>query len=621
MLKQYIIYALTILVGVLSIAPYIYAYLFVGPPPADLEGSKLQYFYQDSELRYISRMREITEGNWPVTSPVFYEYKDSPQAQQPFGEGVYAASALGQAELLPFVVLSTKFLFPAILFVLVYLLIYRLLTDTGFSSLRTRQFIALFGSFIIAQGIGIHRLGNTLNLLASDYAAPVLSIWTRSVNPIFGGLILFSVLYLLASAKDRPFSWLRAAVIGVLVGISSAYVFSFVLLVFMLLIWGAFVLINREWERVYELVFAAVIALAINAGYFLSILLGSGGGSSLEKNGLFYTHESVSNNGIVVAGVVLLVAAFVAWQKTPVRELLQRNWLRFGVAALLGSFLAYNQQAITGVAVWPSHFVQYTDPLSLIVILLSVCVIVVGLLNRFQNSMLLQSLFNRAVWLGVPFVIGILVSVQLSSLQSTHTWESDYTDIQKYSPVFELLSTQHSTGDCVAIMLPSQSELRGSHGFEISDNLTAYTPCDSYHSHYVFMAIPEERIMHNYIAYLRLQGVTVDTIDEYLVKNDSEWRDLFFSDWVEKFAHRKIAFLQAMEKPGQVERFLRETPIKIQSAFRQSQDTLIQEWLSKYRLDYVIYTDSANSPGVADLSGDIIYENNDVKVLKITNFD
>jgi hypothetical protein len=76
-----------------------------------------------------------------------------------------------------------------------------------------------------------------------------------------------------------------------------------------------------------------------------------------------------------------------------------------------------------------------------------------------------------------------------------------------------------------------------------------------------------------------------------------------------------------MEKPGQVERFLRETPIKIQSAFRQSQDTLIQEWLSKYRLDYVIYTDSANSPGVADLSGDIIYENNDVKVLMITNFD
>lgn len=581
---------LAFLVGCLSIAPYVYAFWFVGPSP--LEGEKLHYFYQDSELRYISRMREITEANWPAASPVFHEYKDVSQTQQPYGEGVYALLSLGNPDWLPGVVLFTKFFFPALLFLLLYGLSRLLIASTSGVSRVSSRVLALFIAFIVAQGLGAHRLSFLLELLTSSSTTPELSKWTRTVNPIFGGLTLFSTLLLVVAADKRTFSLARALAIGALVGVSSAYFFSFVLVSMILLVWGLFLLLYREWQRLWELAAAGVIAVVINLNYFLSILNGGEESTvSLEKNGLFFTHEPLLNYGIMLAAIVFAAALILEKQRYAWSVIFSKLWWRFGVAALIGSLLAYNIQVVLGATVWPGHFAQYTDHLSLIVIFISLVSIAMWVGRKLKNKISKLPSVNRLIITVAPFMVGVLVALQIASIGSVHTWSERYEDIQKYAPVFSWLNSEHPDGDCVVFLL-------GSDDVTITDYVTAYTACDVYHSHFVFMALPEERIMHNYVAYLRLSGVTSETIDEYLEENQREWQDLFYSNWREKFAQSNDRWLERVGQPGQVERFLTKTPSIITDEFSHSLDIPLKTFLEKYKLDYVITSDADNVFGI-----------------------
>lgn len=571
---------LAVIVGLLSIAPYLYAYWFVEPFPTEVE--KLHFFYQDSELRYMSRIREIIEGNWPAASPVFYEYKDSAQAQQPFGEGLYAISTLGNTDLLPTVVLLSKFFLPALLFILVYFLCRRLVISSLNLSYVATASLSAFIAFLVAQGLGAHRLGPFLELLTVSASAPELSKWTRIVNPIFGGLTLFATLLLVATSKKNNFSWLRALTTGVLVGVSSAYFFSFVLAVLLLTLWGAFLLLYREWSRLWELVLAGFVVLVINFKYFTNILSGGTESAvSLEKNGLFFTHEPLLNYGITVAGVVFIAAVFLERRQSSWKGIFSKTWWRFGAITIMGSLAAYNIQVLTGVTVWPGHFTQYTDHLSLIIIWISIVLIGSYLYQTISKVGASKSRVNSTVIIIAPLAIGLLTALQIASVASVHTWSSKYENAQQHVPVFEWLSSRHPNGGCVVFMLESENNM--------SDYFTAYTPCDVYHSHFVFMALPEERIMHNYIAYLRLRGITSNTIDEYLETNQRQWQDLFFSDWREKFAQSNNRWLAEVERPGQVVTYLNKTPIKIKSAFLASLETPLEEWLQRYKLDYIIF--------------------------------
>src|SRR3989339_1428561 len=104
-----------VLVGLLSLFPSILAPLAVG---GDYAG--MQFLYIDDEDIYRARIHEVMEGHIGVASPYFFEYKDMPVMVPPINEWLYALPALFFG--LSFVITLSKFLFPALLFLLIYVL-------------------------------------------------------------------------------------------------------------------------------------------------------------------------------------------------------------------------------------------------------------------------------------------------------------------------------------------------------------------------------------------------------------------------------------------------------------------------------------------------------------------
>ena len=90
-----------------------------------------------NEDEYLMRIQEIIDGHPSLGSPVFYEYKSEPPLSPPVGEFLYALPTL-MLGISPITTLvASKFFLPALLFLLVYLLVWRLSGVTNTTSKLT----------------------------------------------------------------------------------------------------------------------------------------------------------------------------------------------------------------------------------------------------------------------------------------------------------------------------------------------------------------------------------------------------------------------------------------------------------------------------------------------------
>jgi len=503
--RHAVVISLSILVGLLSAAPGVLARISLGQAYKGMS-----FFYLDDEYTYTARMQEIVDGHWLVGSPYFFEYKNYLPTIPPFGEFFYALPVLALGLPLVDVVLAAKLIFPALLFLLVWLLFKALAGGSAEKPDDWRVTAAASGLVIcLAYDQAF------LKALLPGSRALLLSLWTRPVNPIIGALIVFLFLSSLWLAMNEGKKF-HIVLSGILVALSFSYFFSWGLVLSVACMLVFLQLFNRHWIAVRRLLYVMLAAAIGSVPWFIYMFfaLARGGADAAGRNGMFFTHVPTLNLTILVTIAVyaLLSAYFILFRK---RQLYKENWWIYSAAILFGSLWVYSQQIVTGRTIWPYHFVQYTKPLGIFVVMLLGYKLFSPICPRF--------------WKGLMLVLCLLSLACGTAMAASYRFKlEDYRNIQKYAVVDNWINA-NTPKDCV--ILVENDEF-------LNSQIAAMTHCNVYSYAWSFSGVPLDRVVHNYFVHLRLEGVAPADAEDYMRAHYGDLKSIYFKNWDQLFSTR-----------------------------------------------------------------------------------
>lgn len=552
--------------GLILIAPSIMAVRDLG------SGYKgVPFLYQDNEVFYASRVREVMDGNLYLNSPMLYEYKDSPAPLSPFGEYLYAViSVISGIEITKVMVLS-KFLFPFVLFILIYLFSYNLFKQ----SISFPRLTAIAVSSIAVLGFDLISSSALSYLLNAGSDHTYLSIWTRLVNPITGGIYLFAFLVALQKTfRSDGFFWLLT---GILLGLMTGYFFSFMLGLVLVVYWICIFLLKKDYSQVRKLIFALIVGAIVNIhtfNYFLFLKNGGGVDVSPFRSGLLETQSFLINKVLLLSTFIFVVTYYFFFKNN---ELENRNAdnLRFWLIGLIVSaFVSMNMQVLIGFAIWPQHFTQYVNIFS--------AIIVFSCLNYISNSKFkFLSIFILFSTIVISFGFAI------KTVGSYHFSSDSFSNQQRYALVMNWLN-ENAGKDCSALVNEKRDKL--------APFISIMTPCNTYHTSYVSVGLPIDRVMHNYFVLLRMEGVSANNIGEYLDKNEIEiYHEYFFRDWKDMFFESKDPWLISISDRDEIRKWIDKTKIEVEISYKEFLKKDFYNEIKKYRIDYVMWDENSGS--------------------------
>jgi hypothetical protein len=382
-------------------------------------------------------------------------------------------------------------------------------------------------------------------------------MWTRPVNPIIGALMVFGLLIFLWWTIERRYRYAYIGA-GVVLAATVGYFFTLGISISILTALIGIFLLRKEYIVVKDLSLTLLISFILDAPYWYNTLMAVGGEEGrilAERNGLYFTHAPVFNKLLFVASVFFVVSFCCAWYLKKDREYVKENtntWV-FMLALLLGSWVAFNQQVITGRAIWYHHFVQYTVPLSLFV-----CVI---------TSFLVWRRYLRKTWLMGLLICSLLcLSVGVFMAQSYIYKIADFQKLQRYGDTFLFLNTA-APKDCVVLVKE--------HNEQFERLVTAYTHCNIYSTTSTFFGITQGRVLHNYFLRLRLNGVDPERVHEYMEAHPEDIHGYFFTNWTNMFAFGLDPWVSS-QIPALAE------------AYRNFTHEDLKVQLLTYRMDYLV---------------------------------
>ncbi|MDP3710329.1 MAG: hypothetical protein Q8R29_01230 [bacterium] len=530
-----------------------------------------------NEDAYLARIREIVDGHWLVGSFTSFEYKNYLPLTPPTGEFFYAIPSL-LFNISPVnTLIASKLFFPAILFVLVYYLIYLLIESGG--SVWQRKLSSLAGAFVVTLGYDLVDYRNLWGFLSGkiDLTDQFL-LWARPVNPILGAIFLFSFLIILWGILTKSEnSCIRILTAGMFLALMmGSYFFSWGIAVSIL---GTVVLIylsQKNFKIVKRLVGVVLVALVLSSPYWYMSWLASQNPwykDSILRSGIFYTHHPILNKFILASLVFYFILIFIDafkflgghFRLREIASFLKKEQLNerniFCLATLLGSLWAYNQQVVTGVTLWPYHFVQYSIPL--------VFVFFITLLHNIIKK------WSKLIWFFVVFLI-IISSLAFGIYTQTSVFYKhfgDYKKLQLYDSVISWLNNKEK--DCV-VLISNDSDS----AIKIENLIPSFTHCNLYISNAFLSLMPSDRIYHNYLIYLRLKGISAKSIDKYLNEHKPEIRKFLLNNWKEVYQVKNFPDFTYSKSESRIANIAKDYKDFSTRDFRSE--------LSRYKLDFIL---------------------------------
>ena len=538
-----------VFVGLLSVAPQ-----WISRQALGSAYRGVPFMFVDDDDYYLARVRKITEGDFLASSPAILEGRGQLPLILPIGEYFYALPVLVFRIPILTVFVAAKFLLPAVLFYLVYLLALRLAGESS----KSAMFFAIGTSLTVTLGQTFVNPASAWSVISGATATAVSIPWTRLVNPVTGALFLFTFLLALweiqnGSGKRRL--WLPA---GLLLALMSGYVFSWGLALAVLFCVTVTALVRRDVSLFKRLIFVFVtgtLLLVPYWGFVASSMSGSGGHELYGRNGMFFTHAPMFNKVLFAATVVLLILS--AWQYRQFRDFKRvcfQPWLLFSFALIGGGWIAFNQQILTGRTIWPYHFVQYTVPFAILVVLVGLFHVVRPVFPKLWKALMALLALASLVYGGMAAKSTLAVLPVDRGLQSD-------------ALVFDWLNAQ-GVKDCVVYVREEDDRF--------TRLIPGFTSCHIYRSHWVFSGgLSMDRLEHNFFTYLRFSGVEPSEAKQYLLDHSDIVRVDFFDDWNRLFGHGTDEWVLA-----QIDRL-----VPLYADF-YNQDFATE--LKKYRLDYLI---------------------------------
>ena len=529
-----------------------------------------------NEDGYLARIQEIIDGHPLLSSPFFYEYKKEWPLTPPTGELFYAIPSIILHISPANIIIASRFVLSFILFLLIYYLIYQLTIGAS----RSKKINAIAGALLVTLGYDLVDFRGVLAFLTHGQPlAGNFLLWARPVNPILGAIFLTSFLLfiwqIIQKSEKRRTNIVGASLfLALMIG---SYFFSWGIAVSVLAVLVLIYLFKREYDTVRNFVYVLLIAFsALSLPYWYVVWQASKSiwyEESLLRSGLFFTHYPLLNKFVLatlflyVSTILLQIikdrAFFKNTEETFYKtiNLYLKDWHWFCSALILGSLWVYNQQILTGKTVWPYHFVQYTIPLMMIVV-------VVLFYNIIKN------------WSVYIWKIGIFLLFSASLFFGIYTQASVYASSYKYYsglqsavPLFDWLNTQKK--DCVVMVIENAHK-----GDSFNFLIPAFTHCNTYSSNDIFSIMPDERAYHAYLSNLAFRDVPTFDIKKFVNNNLVEARDYLFSNW--KGVYGPKDFLDFSDVK------LEERIAQVPQKYTEFMSRGLKNELLKYRLDYIL---------------------------------
>lgn len=564
-----------ILVGLLYVGPHLFFIFALG---SDYKGIPMMPSANESDYMY--RIRNILDGDYLLGSPLYYEYRNQMPMMPPVGEYFYALPALLFKISPANVLIASKFVLPAILFLLIYFLVQKLIYNP--ISLSS-QISSVAAGLLITLGYDLIDYRSIINWLMTgddSFLHNFSFLWARPVNPIIGAIFLFSFLLAVCSIwqdnirKKRPIV-LAAIFLTIMFG---NYFFSWGMAMSILGVLATFSLFKKSYAKVQDFVSVAALWFIFSAPYWLIIWRAKQSPwyqESVLRNGLFLTHYPLINKFLVFVIIIYAIIVFVLRVWWSGRKLELQSWHWFSLVMILGSFLAYNQQIFTGRTIWPFHFVQYSIPLGLIVLIL--------LLHNYIKPKL------NLVWqAAISLIILVTLTYGIYAQSIAYPRHFNYfAKLQPYSIVFNWLDQKK--GDCVVLV-----DFNSPMWSELAAWVADFSHCDIYAKNWYFSMLPFERSLDNYMTILRWRGVRSEDIDNYMKQNEDEAAEYLFSNWQGLFNAQQFPDFQDFELMKRLKEFSTE--------YKEFMKLDLKTVLKKYRLDYILSVGSLKSDILNQLS-------------------
>lgn len=596
-LKQhYIAIFLAIFIGLIYIAPNIFFILSLGD---NYKG--IPIMQTANEISYLARVRDILDGHPMLGSPFMFEYKDEWPITPPTGEMFYAIPSMALNVSPVNVIIASRFFFPFILFLLVYFLIYRL-SDRDDNQLFSQKINAIAGALLVTLGYDLADYHAILDFLRDGQAlAGNFLLWARPVNPILGAIFLMSFLIFIWSIVQGKSD--KKTIVGAsffLALMIASYFFSWGMAVSVVAMLVLIYLLKKDYRIVKNLIAVIFFGVLLASPYWYISWQASQSPwyeDSLLRSGLFYTHYPLLNKlMLAVLAVFVATVLFSALKNSDKAAAIKdrilssfRGWHWFCLALILGSLWAYSQQILTGRTVWPYHFVQYSIPLAMIVLMVLLYNIV-----RKESAWLWRAGVFAVALASLSFGIYTQASVYNSGAYG------HYRNLQLYAPLFDELDKKEK--DCVVLAREDGSESK-----MLNVMIPAFTHCNRYSSTEAPSLMPNERSLHSYLVALRLNGVGAGEIDEYLLENKREARGYLYSNWLGVFGY------PANDFPDFSDSLLEQRLKEFSEIYRQFTTRDFKTELNKYRLDYILSVGRLSKSFVSQLGGvELIFNSNNI---------
>lgn len=554
-------YAVAVALGI-SVLYGLPGVLFIASLGDDYAGIPL--LQAPNEDSYLARIREITDGHGALGSPYVFEYKEQPPLTPPTGEWLYALPSLIFGISPASVLIASKWILPALLFALIYTLLYRMTGRDGWHG----RLSALAGGLLVVLGYDLVDYRTVFEYLSGAESPVSFLLWSRPVNPILGALFLFSFLlfvWSLALQREKPAARLMGA--GAFLALMfSSYFFSWGTALSLLSVLLLLLLIRRDYFTVGTLALIVPIGAALSLPYWISAAKAAASPwytESVMQSGLFLTHYPLQNKLLLTALTLFLLALLGDYLSKKKRgiEFKWELWHLFSLAFLLGGLWTFNQQLLTGRTVWPYHFVQYTIPLALVTL-----VLVLHHIIRAYSKLLWAIAIGAAIFASLAF--GLYTHITVYAKVKPY-----YSDLQARAPLFSWLNRRHK--DCSVLVNEVNEKM-----VHLNILVPALTHCNRYVSSELVSLAPPDRRSHQYPVLLRLRGVSPADIETYLRENRSEAVGYLYSNWKGLYSVRDFPdFDDAI-----LDRRLREFP----ALYRAFQKKDFRAELERYKFEYIV---------------------------------
>jgi len=560
-LKQhYLALVFVVVVGLVSILPQFLAIKSIG---SDYSG--IHFMYTANEDAYMARIQEVIDDHWSVGSAFFYEYKNWKTIMPPTGEYFYAIPTILLHTSLSNILIATKFLFPAILFGLVYFLVLKLSLN---SALLSAKINAIVGGLFVTLGYDLIDYKTTWLFFFGQREITGLLLWTRPVNPITGALLIFIFLLLLWKIVNSGRRWLVLPT-GLVWGLMTGYFFSWSLSLAIVAVLSTIFILRKKYGVVKNLLLVCLVFFLTSLPYWLNIFSSLGsveGREHATRSGMLFTHAPIINKVILIITMIFLLVSALEYFYT--KKLKKENWWWFCLALISAGWLAYNQQIITGRTVWYYHFVQYTIPLAIVVGMV--------LLDHYIKPKLFK------IWLtGLCVIVFTITIFNVVAIKSYAADYESFKELQKYSAPFSWLN-KNTANDCV-VLTPAVDT-----GLDLL--IPALTHCNVYATSWIFDGVPTDRVWHNFLVLLRMKNIDPSYVKEYLENNESTVRGQFFTDWGQLFNQRPSPYIQ-------------EKIDELSTAYRDFVKKDFVSELRRYKLDYLLFVGAPSTSTLKLLPG------------------